>query len=127
MLRFALVAVTAVLTLAGCTSEGGGSGGSDGSNASSPQPTSSSSNAPKAADCADIWKAGAILPKDYTSCVADGAPAQQDVTKCKDGSALVAYADTYFAVTGGKITKPAVAPMQDTEAFGKAYRTCAGE
>ena len=92
----------------------------------SPRPTKTTS-APKGPDCADIWKSGATLPDDYTQCVEDGAYGTQEVTKCQDGTKLVAYADAYYAVTGGPISKPDVAPMQDTEEYGKAYSACTGE
>ena len=82
---------------------------------------------PKGPDCAEIWKSGATLPEDYTQCVEDGAYGPQEVTKCQDGTKLVAYADAYYAVTGGPISKPDVAPMQDTEEYGKAYSACTGE
>jgi hypothetical protein len=127
MPRLAILTVTALLMLAGCTSSDGSSGG-DGKNSAKPKPTAARTTAPPAGpNCADIWKAGATLPEGYTKCVAGGAYGQQDVTECQDGTKLVAYADAYFAVTGGRISKPAVAPMQDTEEFGKAYAACTGE
>jgi hypothetical protein len=124
MPRFAILTVTALLLLAGCTSsDGDGDGGKDSAKPSATKTTA----APTGPDCAGIWKAGATLPKDYTKCVNDGAYGEQDVTDCKDGTKLVAYADAYFAVTGGPISKPKVAPMQDTEEFGKVYSACTGE
>jgi hypothetical protein len=67
------------------------------------------------------------LPTDYSRCVANGAYGSQDVTKCKDGTKLIAYSDIYYAITGGKISKPKEAPMQDTPAYGKVYTACTGE
>lgn len=125
MPRLAILTVTALLLLAGCTSsDGKGDDTKDSSARPSATPTKP---APTGPDCAGIWKDGATLPEDYTTCVEDGAYGTQDVTKCEDGTKLVAYADAYFAVTGGPISKPDVAPMQDTEEFGTAYAACTGE
>lgn len=127
MSRLALLTVTTLLALAGCTGSGGGGsedpGGSDGATS----PSSSTTKPPTGPDCADVWKAGATLPKNYSACVTGGVRGAQEVTKCDDGSKLVAFADAYFAITGGRITKPDIAPMQDTPEYGKAYTACTGE
>ncbi|MEV7396606.1 hypothetical protein [Aeromicrobium sp. NPDC092404] len=125
MPRLAIVTLTALVMLGGCTSsDDKGGGSSDGT--AKPSATTSTP-APTGPDCADIWKAGLTLPKDYTKCVEDGAYGLQDVTECQDGSRLVVFSDTLFAVTGEPISKPDVAPLQDTEAFGLAYTACTGE
>lgn len=125
MSRLTLMTATVLLVLAGCTSSEGGSGGDPRTTA---KPSSSSGTAgPKGPDCAGIWKAGGTLPDDYTSCVKGGAQGVQEVTKCDDGTELVAFDDAYFAVTGGRISKPDVAPMQDTQEFGQAFADCTGE
>jgi hypothetical protein len=124
MPRFAILTATALVLLAGCTSSDGKD--DDGKDSAKPSAARTSA-APKGPDCAGIWKAGATLPDDYTTCVDNGAYGAQDVTDCEDGTKLVAFSDTYFAITGGPISKPKVAPMQDTEEYGKAYATCTGE
>jgi len=126
MSRLAIVAVTALLLLTGCTSSDGGDGKGGGKDGTKPS-AGATKAAPQGPDCADIWKTGATLPDDYTRCVEGGAYGAQDVTKCQDGTKLVAYADTYYAITGGPLSKPDVAPMQDTEEYGKAYSACTGE
>lgn len=125
MPRLAILTVTTLLLLAGCTSsdDKGGDGGKDSAKPSATKTTP----APTGPDCADIWKDGETLPEDYTRCVDDGAYGPQDVTECEDGTQLVAFADMYYAVTGGPISKPDVAPMQDTEEYGEAYAACTGE
>lgn len=126
--RLAIVTVTALILLAGCTSgDSDDDQGDKGSAKPSATTTTTATPPPAGPDCAGIWKDGATLPEDYTKCVEDGAYGAQDVTACEDGTQLVAYADTYFAVTGGRISKPKVAPMQDTEEFGKVYTACTGE
>ena len=119
--RLASLTAASLILLAGCTS-----GGSD-DDKGSPKPSATATAPPTGPDCADIWKKGATLPEDYTKCVEDGAYGLQDVTKCKDGTKLIAYADEFYAITGGRISKPAVAPMQDTEEYGKVYAACTGE
>ena len=124
MPRLVVLAVTTLLLLAGCTSSGDGSGG--GEDTAQP-PATTTTAAPTGPACASIWKDGTTLPADYTKCVDEGAYGLQDVTECQDGTKLVAYSDTYFAVTGGRISKPKVAPMQDTPEYGTAYAACTGE
>lgn len=124
MPRLVILTATALLLLAGCTSSDGK--GDDDKDSSKPTPTKTTA-APKGPDCAGIWKAGATLPEDYTTCVDKGAVGAQDVTECEDGTKLVAFSDAYFAITGGLISKPRVAPMQDTPEYGKAYAACTGE
>lgn len=129
MSRLALLTAAAVLLLAGCTSSSdGGSDGTAGKGAeASSTPSATTTPAPTGPDCADVWQDGEKLPDDYTQCLDGKAYGMQDVTQCEDGSQLVAYADEFFAVTGGPITKVEVAPMQDTEEFGTAFATCTGE
>ncbi|KQV76742.1 hypothetical protein ASC61_18020 [Aeromicrobium sp. Root344] len=126
MSRLVVLTVTALLLLAGCTSSDGKGRGEDGQPTAKP-PTTKTTPAPTGPACASIWKEGTTLPADYTKCVDGGAYGSQDVTKCQDGTRLVTYSDTYFAVTGGRISKPKVAPMQDTPEFGKVYSACTGE
>jgi len=125
MPRLVILTATALLLLAGCTSSDGK--GDDGDKESSKPTATKTTAAPKGPDCAEIWKAGGTLPEDYTTCVDKGAFGAQDVTECEDGTKLVAFSDAYFAITGGPISKPKVAPMQDTPEYGKAYAACTGE
>lgn len=119
------VCLMSVVLLAGCHSSSGG----DDKPSARPTSTQTTSSTPGAHGpaCTDIWKDGATLPKNYTTCSDGAAPGRQDVTKCKDGTKLVAYSDLYYAVTGGTISKPKAAPMQDTPEFGKVYAACTGE
>ncbi|NRQ50517.1 hypothetical protein [Aeromicrobium stalagmiti] len=130
MRRLAIMSVT-VLLLAGCTSgsdddaSGGGSAGG-GSSSKAPSATDSTPT-PTGPDCSDVWKAGETLPADYDQCVADGEFGAQDVIPCEDGSKLVTFEDTLYAVTGQEIVEPDVAPLQDTEEYGTVYSSCTGE
>lgn len=125
-MRRSLVPVALLLLLAACHSSG-----SDGRPSAGPtdatSATTSSTPGTHGPACTDIWRAGATLPKHYTTCSDGAAAGAQDVTKCKDGTTLVAYSDLYYAVTGGTISKPKEAPMQDTPAYGKVYTACTGE
>lgn len=131
MRRLTLLTATVLLLLAGCTSGDGPDETDAPSTATSETPGSTSgAPAPQATaepDCADIWKAGETLPDDYTNCLDGGEPAEPDVVACTDGGSLVVHLDTFYAVTGGTIVEPDVAPLQDTDEFGEAYATCTGE
>src|ERR1700712_5301057 len=118
------VALVSVLLLVGCHSSG-----SDGKPTATPTSTKTTSSTPgtHGPSCTDVWQDGATLPKDYTTCSDGNAAGAQDVTKCNDGTRLIAYSDLFYAVTGGKITKPKESPMQDTPAYGKVYSACTGE
>lgn len=126
MPRLAILTLTALVLLGGCTSSDDKGGKGADKDTSEPSATKTTP-APTGPDCADIWKAGLTLPEDYTRCVQDGAYGLQDVTECRDGSTLVVFSDTMYAVTGSPISKPDVAPLQDTEEFGLAYTSCTGE
>jgi hypothetical protein len=123
MRRLTLIALT-VLLLTGCNGGGSDDKPKDGDKDS---PTASSTPVPNGPTCDDIWKAGATLPKDYDSCVLNGAVAPQDVYKCTDGTKLIAFNESMYAVTGGKIQAPKVQPFQDTPDYGKVYTACTGE
>ena len=127
MSRLALLTVTAVLVLGGCTGSSDDDPDKSGGSNSSASPSATKEPAPTGPKCSDIWKDGETLPDDYTQCVDGKAYGTQDVTECQDGTQLIAYADEFFAITGGTITKGEVAPMQDTEEFGTAFATCTGE
>lgn len=121
MRQLALVILTA-LVLTGCS---GGSEDKEGGKKDGP--TSSATPKPAGPTCADIWRAGKTLPDDYKSCVLDGTIAEQEVYECEDGTELVAFNDSMYAVTGKEIVEPQVQPFQDTEEYGKVYAECTGE
>lgn len=121
MRRLAILILTALL-LTGCT---GGSDAKDGDKKDGG--TSSATPKPTGPACDSIWKAGETLPETYKSCVLDGAIATQEVYECKDDTKLVAFNDSMYAITGGKILQPEIQPFQDTEEYGKVYAECTGE
>lgn len=125
MRRLALVTLTALL-LTGCNGGGSDDDPKDGDKGTA-TPTATSEPAASGPSCADIWKPGATLPADYTTCVQDGVEARQDVDKCTDGTKLVVFMDQMYAVTGGKILAPKAQPFQDSEEFGRVYSDCTGE
>ncbi|MET0931801.1 MAG: hypothetical protein ABWX74_19945 [Aeromicrobium sp.] len=127
MRRITLATVTALLILGGCSSGGDSDGPATSDDRASTPSASTDVPAPPEPDCDTVWRAGETLPADYSSCVSDGAAGPQDVTECLDGSSLVVYLDSFYAVTGGEIVEPDVAPLQDTDEFGAAYSTCTGE
>ena len=143
MRRLTLAIVTTVLLLAGCTSgsdseganasdgsngSGGSADSSDSSGGADPAPSASKTpDVPTGPECDTVWKAGAVLPADYATCVSDGEAGVQDVTPCQDGTSLIVYLDRFYAVTGQKIVEPDDAPLQDTDEFSAVYTACTGE
>lgn len=116
-----VTAFVLVFALSACT---GGSDKPSGPKSSAP---GSGSSGPLGLACADIWKDGAVLPKDYDGCIKDGRAGDQEKVDCQDGTSLIVFEEVFYAMTGGKITKPAAAPLQDTEGYSKAYSACTGE
>ncbi len=123
MRRLALLILTALL-LTGCNG-GGSDDAKDGGKTD--DTTTNATPKPTGPACDDIWKAGETLPADYKSCVQGGAIAEQEVYECTDDTLLVAFNDSMYAVTGGKIVQPEIQPFQDTEEYGKVYSDCTGE
>jgi hypothetical protein len=132
-MRRLLPVLLATLLLAGCSGSSGSSGsgsagaGSDGGDGGTTSATSGTPAPPSAPECDSIWKAGRTLPADYAGCAEDGANGTEETVECKDGTRLVAYDDTFYARTGGRIVEPELAPMQDTDEFSAAYADCTGD
>ena len=126
LVRHVLLAALSALVLAGCTtSDTDGGLGADPS--TQPRATGSATSptpVPTGPDCATVWKAGDVLPRDYALCVEDGAAGVQDVTECQDGPPLVVFDDELFGRPGEEIQAPSASPVQDTEEYGDAYREC---
>ncbi len=132
MLRLAFAAAfVLLLPLAGCSS-GGESDGADLDSFPDPETTTTSAPSATAAPadapaCASVWVPGQTLPAGYTTCLADGGSAPQDVMDCLDDTSLIVFDDRLYAVTGQEIVEPADAPLQDTDEFGSVYVACTGE
>ncbi len=77
--------------------------------------------------CDGVWKSGQTLAKAYKGCSRTGAKPSEDKTKCKNGTTLIVFDEMFYAVTGGKIVKPRIAPLEDTPEFGTVYSACTGE
>jgi hypothetical protein len=121
------VAAAILLLAVGC-------GDDDGDAAEDPAGESPSSQSPSATDggseppapdlppCADVWVAGATLPRDYRGCEQDGEAVRADKHQCSYGSAIVEYADRFYAVSGKQINE--VPSLTDSEQFKQALSAC---
>lgn len=118
-------AFVVIFALSACTGDSEPSG-RDSPSASSSTSTGST-DGPSAPACVDIWKEGSVLPPGYIGCVSDGKPGAEESVNCQDDTSLIVFDEVLYAVTGGTIWKPAVAPLQDTEEYGKAFAACTGE
>lgn len=119
------IAFVLILVLSACTGNAKPSG-RDSPSASSSTGTGST-DVPSTPACMNIWKEGSVLPQDYTGCVSDGKPGAEESVNCRDDTSLIVFGEAFYAVTGGTIRKPADAPLQDTEEYGKAFASCTGE
>lgn len=89
-------------------------------------PGKTPTSGPTLPDCTSIWNADSTLPKDYTGCQIGGRTRLEQSTACKDKTTLIIHDEQFYAVTGQKIVMPAIAPLEDSEAFGKLYSACTG-
>jgi len=92
----------------------------------SPSATDASSEppAPELPMCADVWIAGATLPRDYRGCEQEGEAVPADKHQCSYGSAIVEFADRFYAVTGKQINE--VPSLADSEQYKQALSACQG-
>lgn len=121
--RSALAVV--VLLLAGAC------GDDDEGTAEDPSDDTSTSQSPSATGggtglpaCADVWVAGAQLPRSYQGCEEDGAAVKADKHSCSYGGAIVEYDDRFYAVTGKQINE--VPSLADSDQFHRALTACQG-
>jgi hypothetical protein len=146
--RLGLVAVAAVLLLAaGCggdtAEDEAGQAGDEATSAAptitadpsdstsgSPSPTESgsasesSSAVPTGPECAPTWVGDAKLPKGYQGCVGEGGWVAADKLGCSSGQSLVRYADTFWAVPGGRIH--ATDGLDSDAGYRDAIASCRG-
>lgn len=125
IVRSALAAAVLLLS-AGC--------GDDGEDAAEdPAGESPSSQAPSSDDgsdspssdlpaCADVWVAGDTLPRDYRGCQEDGEAIKPDKHPCSYGTAIVEYADRFYAVSGKHINE--VPSLAESQQYKQALSAC---
>ncbi len=87
----------------------------------SPSSTEGSTGLPA---CADIWVAGAKLPRDYRGCEQDGAAVKADKHRCSYGAAIIEFDDRFYAVTGKYINE--VPSLIESEQYQQALTACQG-
>lgn len=113
-----------------------GCGNDDGETADDPEGDSPSSHAPSGTEgspgqpeidlpaCAEVWVAGAILPRSYRGCEQDGVEVRADKHQCSYGAAIVEFGDRFYAVTGKPINQ--VPSLTDSDQFHRALTACQG-
>ncbi|MBC7594802.1 MAG: hypothetical protein H7288_12830 [Kineosporiaceae bacterium] len=115
-----------IFALSVCSSGVGLPSAKDSPSASSPR-SAGSTGVPSTPPCINIWEEGSVLPRSYKGCVSDGKPGAEESANCQDGTSLMVFEEAFYAVTGAKIRKSAVSPLQDTEEYSKAFTACTGE
>jgi hypothetical protein len=124
LLTRSAMAAAILLLAAGC-------GDDDGDSAEDSSGDPPASQSPSATDggtglpaCADVWVAGATLPRGYRGCEEDGVEVKADKHACSYGSAIVEYDDRFYAVTGKQINE---APsLAESDQFQQALSACQG-
>jgi hypothetical protein len=126
--RFAALAAVLLLA-AGCGDDDGGSAqdpAEDTPTSQQPSATDGTSEppAPDLPACADVWVAGATLPRAYHGCEQDGAAIKPDKHPCSYGSAIVEFADRFYAVSGKHINE--VPSLTESDQYQQALSACQG-
>lgn len=68
-----------------------------------------------APDCSSTWARGAILPLRYKGCVSDAGYIKADVLGCSSGQRIVRYADRWYAVQGGVVSRAGGPLLKDPD------------
>jgi hypothetical protein len=125
--RSALAAAVLVLA-AGCGGDDGGTAEDPAEDTTSQQPgaTDGTSGGPTTdlPPCADVWVAGATLPRGYRGCEQDGEAVKPDKHPCSYGATIVEFADRFYAVSGKQINE--VPSLTDSEQYQRALSACQG-
>ena len=126
----AAVAVVALGALAGC-----GNDASDvqGTPARTPAGTAQSDAASAGTHsapaqplpaCADVWKAGKVLPLSYRGCVRHGDTVAPSSHSCSSGQRLDRFGRHYYAARGARVQW--VADLDHDAVFRRALESCSG-
>lgn len=99
--------------------------GTPDSSTSSPAPSDSTSSASDAPACADVWQAGAKLPKPYRGCLDGDRVDRGHGLPCSSGQHLYSYDDHYYAVAGGVITDTG-GPLNKSKKYLADAHRCLG-
>jgi len=121
--RSALAAVVLLLA-AGCGEDDGGTAEDSSGESPAGQSPSATGGGTDLPACADVWVAGATLPRSYRGCDQDGVAVKADKHACSYGSAIVEYDDRFYAVTGKHINE--VPSLADSDQFQQALTACQG-
>jgi len=115
--------------LAACGSDDAGVvAASDESPSSSPSPEATPSETPPSSSagtdvpadapaCADVWEAGAKLPRTYSGCLEAGEYVKRDVLECSSGQRIVRYDDAFWAALGGTIKQASTSPLKKDSVY----------
>ena len=145
-MRRAAVLVAALVALAGCGTDSGGSAegtttasasaGSPRSESPSQRPSQRPSQAkpsPAAEEpvavpagtpaCAVVWVDGTRLARGYTGCRIGQRFIKPDQEPCSFGQQLVRYGDHFYAVRGGPVNRT-TAPLAKDHAYRGAIASC---
>jgi hypothetical protein len=130
-----LAGAVAVVAL-GALAAGCGSAGSGGSHATDVQgrsaPAAASTPGAPARDdavrplptCAEVWKAGRVLPLSYRGCVRAGDTVPPSSRSCSSGQRLDTYGGHYYAARGARVQW--VADLRHDATFRRVLSSCSG-
>ena len=123
-MRTSACAVLAVLALASCgQDEGADSADRPAGDASSSSPGGEPAPA-GTPDCAQVWQAGADIPRGYQGCADDtGAYVERDALGCSSGQRMVRYGDRFWGVLGGTVNE-AQGSLEEDRDYRVSMRNC---
>lgn len=76
-------------------------------------------------ECAEVWRAGEILPRGYKGCMLDSNPVAVDALTCSSGQRLLRHENAFYAVRGGTI-REAVDGFTVDAGYRSAVASCRG-
>lgn len=135
LLAAALVCAAAVSACGDDASTADDPSGTPTSEAGSPSASSSESGSASTTDepvpsatavtgppCADVWVAGATLPRDYRGCDLDGTWQRADKKPCSFGKPIVVFGERFYAVPGKVVND--VEDLASSEQYQSALAAC---
>jgi hypothetical protein len=118
-----LVVLAALLVVSACGSDDTSPAADPALTASGSPSTSATESTSTAPDCATVWVDGQQLPAPYRGCQDGAKLVKVQAIYCSQGSRLVTFGRTFYAVPGKRVNEVATALAHD-RTFQRAVANC---